>query len=95
MRADFGQTVMGTVDLNARRPVSIELKYSNTSSILGPGLTLGWQPPDPGMLDEAVAAAKQADIAIVFAAEQMGEGQDKIRLALPGDQDELIRKAYW
>ena len=37
-----------------------------------------------------IAAAKQSDIAIVFAAEQMGEGQDKVTLALPGDQDNLI-----
>jgi len=90
MRADFGQTVQGTIDLKARQPVSIEVKYSNASTILGPGLELGWQPPDPDMLEEAVAAAKDADIAIVFAAEQMGEGQDKVNLSLPGDQDALI-----
>jgi beta-glucosidase len=76
--------------LKARRPVPIELKYSNLSAIMGPGLTLGWQPPDPDMLAKAVAAAKQSDIAIVFAAEQMGEGQDKVTLALPGDQDSLV-----
>ena len=57
---------------------------------MGPGLALGWQPPDPDMLAKAVAAAKQSDVAIVFAAEQMGEGQDKVTLALPGDQDNLI-----
>jgi beta-glucosidase len=91
MRADFGQTVQGAMPLKAGRPVPIELKYSNSSSIMGPGLELGWQPPDPDLLAKAVAAAKQSDIAIVFAAEQMGEGQDKISLALPGDQDSLIR----
>ncbi len=90
MRADFGQTVQGTIDLKAGRPVPIEVKYSNASTILGPGLSLGWQPPDPDMLSEAVNAAKQADIAVVFAAEQMGEGQDKVELALPGDQNKLI-----
>ncbi len=91
MRADFGQTVQGAADLTAGRPVTVELKYSNTSSILGPGLALGWQPPDPSMLEKAVATAKQADMAIVFAAEQMGEGQDKITLPLPGNQDSLIQ----
>jgi len=91
MRADFGQTVQGTANLEAGKTVAIELKYSNTSSILGPGLALGWQPPDPAMLEKAVAAAKQSDLAIVFAAEQMGEGQDKITLALPGNQDSLIQ----
>jgi beta-glucosidase len=90
MRADFGQTVQGTISLKAGHAVPIELKYSNASFILGPGLALGWQPPDPSMFGQAVAAAKQADVAIVFAAEQMGEGQDKITLPLPGDQDKLI-----
>jgi beta-glucosidase len=90
MRADFGQTVQGTINLKAGRAVPVELKYSNSSSILGPGLALGWQPPDPDLLAKAVAAAKQADVAIVFAAEQMGEGQDKVTLPLPGDQDKLI-----
>ncbi len=90
MRADFEQTVQGMIYLKEGRAVPIELKYSNASMILGPGLTMGWQPPDPGMLAKAVAAAKQSDVAIVFAAEQLGEGQDKITLALPGDQDKLI-----
>jgi beta-glucosidase len=91
MRADFGQTVQGTIDLKAGRPVPIELKYSSASTILGPGLALGWQPPDPKMLAEVMSAAKQADVAIVFAAEQLGEGQDKVTLQLPGDQDKLIQ----
>ena len=91
MRADFGQTVQGTISLPAGKPVPIELKYSNASTILGPGLALGWQPPDPEMLNSAVAAAKEADVAIVFAAELMGEGQDKVALALPGNQDQLIQ----
>jgi beta-glucosidase len=91
MRADFGQTMQGTIALEAGRPVPIELKYSNVSSIMGPGLALGWQLPDPEMATKAVAAARQSDVAIVFVAEQMGEGQDKVTLALPGDQDSLIR----
>ena len=91
MRADFEQTVQGAIQLQAKTPVVLELKYSNASSILGPGLSLGWQPPEPAMVEEAVKAARQADLAIVFAAEQMGEGQDKITLNLPGDQDDLIR----
>ena len=90
MRADFGQTVQGAINLRAGKPVPIELKYSNASMIMGPGLVLGWQPPDPDMLIRAVNAAKQSDVAVVFVAEQMGEGQDKIRLALPGDQDSLV-----
>ena len=90
MRADFAQTVQGAISLKPGRPVPIELKYSNVSAVLGAGIQLGWQPPDPDLLAKAVAAAKQADAAVVFAAEQMGEGQDKVTLPLPGDQDALI-----
>jgi beta-glucosidase len=91
MRADFGQTVQGTANLKAGKPVPIELKYSNASAIMGPGLALGWHPPDPDMMAKAVAAAKQSDIAIVFAAERLGEGMDKVTLPLPGDQDTMIQ----
>jgi len=90
MRADFAQTVQGTIALKAGAAVPIEMKFTNSSSIMGSAPALGWQPPDPGMRAKAVAAAKSADVAIVFAAEQMGEGQDKVTLPLPGDQDALI-----
>ena len=39
----------------------------------------------------AAAAAKGADLAIVFADQYMSEGADRRTLALPGAQDELIR----
>lgn len=90
MRADFPMTAHGLVELTAAHPVEIELKYSSASNLLGRGIRLGWQPPDPAMLAEAVSAAKQADVAIVCAAEEMGEGHDKLALGLPGDQDRLI-----
>jgi beta-glucosidase len=91
MRADFAQTVQGTIDLKVGRPVPVEVKYSNASTIMGAVPSLGWQPPDPNMRAKAIAAAKAADVAIVFAAEQLGEGQDKVTLPLPGDQDDLIQ----
>lgn len=90
MRADFPMSAQGLVQLAGGRPVRIELKYSSASNLLGRGLKLGWQAPDPAMVAEAVAAAKQSDVAIVFAGEEMGEGHDKVFLNLPGDQDNLI-----
>jgi beta-glucosidase len=83
-------TAQGAIQLTAGQAVAIELKYSSASNILGRSLQLGWQPPDPDMLSKAITAAKQSDVAIVFAAEQMGEGHDKISLGLPADQDALI-----
>jgi beta-glucosidase len=90
MRADFPTTSQGLVDLAANHAVPIALKYSSASNLLGRGIKVGWQPPDPTMLSAAVDAARKADVAIVFASEQMGEGHDDLSLDLPGDQDRLI-----
>ena len=90
MRADFPMTAQGLIYLTAGHAVPVEMMYSSASNLLGQGLKLGWQPPDPEMIAKAVAAAAGSDVAIVFAGEQMGEGHDKIFLGLPGDQDRLI-----
>jgi beta-glucosidase len=41
-------------------------------------------------VDDAVAAAAEADVAIVFVPDQATEAADRESLALPGEQDELI-----
>jgi beta-glucosidase len=56
---------------------------------LGILLQLGWAEPDDRVA-QAVAAAKQAEVAVVFAANRQGEGADRLDLSLPGDQNELI-----
>jgi beta-glucosidase len=43
-------------------------------------------------MDEAVAAAAKADVAVVVAGITEGEFQDRASLALPGRQEELIRR---
>ena len=90
MRADFGMVAHGTIQLTAGQPVPIEMKYSSDSNLTGQLLRVGWAPPEPELLSNAVAAAKRADVAVVFAAEQLGEGYDKLVLGLPADQDRLI-----
>ena len=90
MRADFGMVAHGTIQLTAGQPVPVEMKYSSDSNLTGQLLRVGWAPPEPQLLSNAVAAAKRADVAVVFAAEQLGEGYDKLALGLPGDQDRLI-----
>ena len=92
MRADFGMVAHGAIALAAGRPVPIELKFSNDSNLTGQFLRLGWAPPDPALVRDAVAAARQADVAVVFAAELEGEGYDKLTLNLPADQDRLIEQ---
>jgi beta-glucosidase len=90
MRADFGMVAHGTIQLTAGQPVPVELKYSSDSNLTGQLLRVGWAPPEPELLRDGVAAAKRADVALVFAAELLGEGYDKLALGLPGDQDRLI-----
>lgn len=66
---------------NARREVF--------GASIGIYASLGWSPPDD-LIAQAVAAAKNADIAMVFVGQQVGEGMDRMHLALPNDQDALI-----
>lgn len=41
-------------------------------------------------IDDAVEAARAADITVVFVRDQATEGQDRADLSLPGEQDELV-----
>jgi beta-glucosidase len=78
------------VNLTTGKPVSIVVEYSNNYAVFGSSLHLGWHPPHPEEWKAALDAARSADVAIVFAGEQLGEGMDKTSLNLPGNQDELI-----
>ena len=89
--------LQAVVELVAGVPVLVEIDLEPGPAIaippmgVAPSLRLGWQPPD-GRLEEAVAAAAGADAAVVLATMASGEGMDRDSLALPGDQDELIRR---
>jgi beta-glucosidase len=88
-RTDFPNTSIGSIQLTAGRPVQVLINYDNASVAIPSSPRLGWEPPS-GRLERAVAAAKNADVVIVFVGEQLGEGYDKHYLALPGDQNNLI-----
>ncbi|HSQ96073.1 MAG TPA: glycoside hydrolase family 3 C-terminal domain-containing protein [Croceibacterium sp.] len=98
--ADFGDAAYANLELQTGQPVSIEIDYTPRSALrdqrmtmfgLEMGLTLrvGHAPPDD-LIAKAVDVAKQADIAVVFAGEQVGEGMDRSSLSLQADQDRLI-----
>ena len=89
-KVNFRSTAFGTAHLLAGRPVKLLLEHSNDYAVLGHALQLGWSPPHPEQMAAALAAAKSADVAVVFAGEQLGEGMDKTSLSLPGNQDALI-----
>jgi beta-glucosidase len=99
-RVDFGAVEYAAVMLEGGHPVRLRVEFTPREAAPMPGvhmlgttlgtlLQLGWAEPDD-RLAKAAAAAKQADVAIVFAADRQGEGADRTRLSLPGDQNELI-----
>jgi beta-glucosidase len=99
-RVDFGSVAYAAVTLESGRSVRLRVEFTPREAAPMPGmhmmgttlgtlLQLGWAEPDD-RIAQATAAAKQADVAIVFAADRQGEGADRTGLALPGDQNELI-----
>jgi beta-glucosidase len=86
-----------TLNLQAgeEHEVVIEYRATRAFTALEPAsLQLGWTHPanaySPDMRD-AVEAARDADVAVVFAATFESEQRDRASLTLPNDQDQLIR----
>jgi beta-glucosidase len=88
MKSDSGITVIGGADLSAGRPVEVKVEYRTQGRAAN--LRLGMQPPDPEAVAAIQKAAKDADVAVVFAGERSGESADRWSLTLPGDLDNLI-----
>lgn len=85
------------VNLEAGRKYDLEIDYIGSGYNPDDGnslrLQLEWKRPNRASIDNAVAAARQADVAIVFAgtsAEFESEGRDRKSLELPDNQDDLI-----
>ena len=100
LRSDFSDTVFANVQMTAGQPVPIRVEFTPRESFgdaarslfdlkVGVNTALGWAAPDQ-LIAQAVEAARQADVAIIFAGHQVGEGMDRLSLALPNDQDALI-----
>lgn len=63
------------------------------NTFLGPEVHLGVTPPassGPSLIQQAAASAAKAQVAVVVAGREIGEGHDIQSLALPGDQNALI-----
>jgi beta-glucosidase len=82
--------VQGTVQLIAGQSVPVEIDYSSRSGLFSHEIHFGWQTPSQSEIPAAVAAARNADTAIVFANDAQGEGMDRYSLSLAGDQNQLI-----
>jgi beta-glucosidase len=91
---DFGTPLqLATVSLEAGHRYAVRVEYSS----VGPPSTfhsmqLGLRLPEPSF-DDAVAAARSADVAIVLVGSSRSsetEGRDRLSLALGGRQNELV-----
>jgi beta-glucosidase len=85
-------TVKSTpVQLTAGEPHSLKVEYYENAG--GASVSIGWTAPgvpDP-TLQAAAAAAAKADAAVVIVGDSSSEGSDRTTLALPGNEDDLIR----
>jgi beta-glucosidase len=94
-----------TVDFTDSRPLPFSIEMSRSSSIMGSGITLEWQPPASVLLQHAVEAAKGADlvVAMVGLSPQLeGEempihvegfsGGDRTDIKLPAPQQQMLEQ---
>ena len=83
-----------TLDCQAGSPVAVQIRAVGMGGFAG--IRLGIRCPHPAdSMERAVAAAGNADVAVVVVGtndEWETEGEDRATIALPGSQDELIRR---
>ncbi|MDR3719702.1 MAG: glycoside hydrolase family 3 C-terminal domain-containing protein [Bryobacteraceae bacterium] len=80
------------VQLEGGRRYALRVEYTQNGA--GGGAELNWIPPAPVMLAEAVKAAKESDVTLVFVGlngTQEGEGHDRSGIALPESQEALVK----
>ncbi len=94
----FGQAsqdLVADVSLEKDVPVDLVVEYAFSDTSLA-GFRVGFRTADgDALLQRAVTAAAEADVAIVCvgtSAETETEGRDRTTLALPGRQAELVRR---
>ena len=82
------QTKTATLDLTKGTSVKVEVDYYQGGG--GDEVSLGWTVPGTDPIGDAAAAAKKADVAVVYANDFESEGSDLANIDLPGDQNALI-----
>ncbi|WP_081680868.1 glycoside hydrolase family 3 C-terminal domain-containing protein [Cellulomonas sp. URHD0024] len=86
--AQASTTRTGTINLTAGQAVTIQVDYFQAGG--GSNLTLGWQVAGQSLRDQAIATARTADVAVVFANKFESEGSDVGDIELPAAQNQLI-----
>jgi beta-glucosidase len=82
-----------TVELEKGKPVNIKIKYNEFWGEAN--MSFLWRKLEEDPMKKTIDMAKSSDMAILFVGYRMSdesEGRDRDTLALPGDQEELIRK---
>ena len=86
---------VGEIDFVAGQPVEGVVEYARIEAMLS-GVRVGFRTVDTdALLERAVETAAAADVAVVFVGtthEWETEGRDRATLALPGRQDDLVRR---
>jgi beta-glucosidase len=83
------------ISLEAGREVDVRLDYQPEKRFVTMRLGIAPQLDDEELIEEAVQAADDADVAVVVIGSAEGtesEGYDKDTMVLPGRQDELVRR---
>jgi beta-glucosidase len=86
------------------QPHAFRVEYEHHAPLFGAGITLNWTPPVEPLRDEAVAAAKQADVVLAYVGlspELEGEempvhvegfsGGDRTDIKMPKAQEDLLK----
>ncbi|MEU8224315.1 glycoside hydrolase family 3 C-terminal domain-containing protein [Kribbella sp. NPDC048915] len=93
-------SISAPLTVTAGTPVDVRIEFDlpkHQGAINALGITIGTEPADVDpqlLIDEAVAAARNADVALVVVGTNSkveSEGYDRTSLALPGRQDDLVR----
>ena len=88
--------VTHTIECRAGVAVPMYIGFATASGNGFAAIRVGFRPPEPAdLMDRAVAAAADADVAVVMVGtndEWETEGHDRTTMDLPGRQDELVRR---
>ena len=91
-----GREMRAPVNMRRGESVEVTIESNTIGAAFFYGVKLGVVPPASDHdIDDAVAAATAADIAVVMVGtsdEWESEGHDRADMDLPGDQDELVRR---
>lgn len=100
---NYGALQPFSISLNDTKPHAIRIEYIQSGRIEGSGLIFEWRPRPELLRDEALAAAKKADVVVAFVGltprlegEEMKvnakgfSGGDRTALDLPDVQEELL-----